>query len=124
MHNYEEIGAEIGRMVAAKQAAYGDSFGKSGDVLRIIYPNGIRPEQYDDALAVVQIVDKLFRIANDKGAFGENPFKDISGYGILGAAQDKTQPCRDTERRVPTSPIPNQIPDPVGDVAWKDAHGL
>jgi hypothetical protein len=35
-------------------------------------------------LAVTRIVDKLFRIATDKDAFGENPFKDIAGYGILG----------------------------------------
>ena len=37
-------------------------------------------------LAVVRIVDKLFRIATDKDAFGESPFKDIAGYGILGVA--------------------------------------
>lgn len=89
MKDYENIGAQIGKLVAEKQAAYGDSFGKSGDVLRILYHNGIKPDQYDDALAVVRIVDKLFRIANSKDAFGENPYMDIAGYGILGAAKSK-----------------------------------
>jgi hypothetical protein len=35
-------------------------------------------------LAITRIVDKLFRIATKKDALGENPFKDIAGYGILG----------------------------------------
>jgi hypothetical protein len=35
-------------------------------------------------LAVVRILDKLFRIANDKNAFNEDPWQDIAGYGILG----------------------------------------
>ena len=82
---YEALGSEIGALVAEKQKAYGDSFGKAGDVLRIFYPNGISPEQYDDALAVTRIIDKLFRIATDGEAFGESPYRDIAGYGILGS---------------------------------------
>lgn len=84
---YEELGIEIGRLVDEKQAAYGDSFGKAGDVLRILYPDGLKPGDYDDMLAVVRIVDKLFRIATDRDALGESPFKDIAGYGLLGAAR-------------------------------------
>ena len=81
---YESIGRNIGIVVDKKQVAYGDSFGKAGQVLRVLYPNGINPEQYDDALAVTRIVDKLFRIANQKDAFGESPYRDIAGYAILG----------------------------------------
>lgn len=87
--DYEKIGAEIGCLVTEKQAAYGDSFGKSGDVLRILYPDSIKPDQYDDALAVVRIVDKLFRIANNKDAFGESPYVDLTGYSILGVARER-----------------------------------
>lgn len=82
---YEAAGAALGKLVDEKQAAYGDSFGKSGEVLKILYPSGIQPDQYRDALAVVRIVDKLFRIATQKDAFGESPFKDVAGYGLLGA---------------------------------------
>lgn len=32
---------------------------------------------------VVRVVDKLFRIANHKDAFGENPWADIAGYAVL-----------------------------------------
>jgi hypothetical protein len=80
---YEEIGGEIGRLVDAKQKAYGRSFDKSSRILTILYPDGIRLKQYDDILAVVRILDKLFRIATDKHAFGESPWQDVAGYALL-----------------------------------------
>jgi hypothetical protein len=82
---YEELGQEIGELVDKKNAAYGDSFRKSGNILREMYPQGIKPEQYDDVLAMIRIIDKMFRIATNKDAFGENPWQDIAGYGILKA---------------------------------------
>ena len=57
-------------------------------MLRILYPSGVSPDQYDDLLAVARIVDKLFRIANQKDAFGESPYRDIAGYGLLGAGRE------------------------------------
>lgn len=86
---YESLGKSIGELVARKQAAYGDSFGRSGQVMSILYPHGISPDQMHDALAVVRIVDKLFRIATDKNALGESPYRDIAGYGLLGAARSE-----------------------------------
>ena len=83
---FTEIGSDIGGLVEKKNAAYGDSFAKSGEFLRLLYPTGIKPEQYGDALAVVRVFDKLMRIATAKDAFGESPWRDIAGYGILGAA--------------------------------------
>lgn len=85
---YEQLGQAVGRLVDEKQAAYGDSFGRSGEVLRILYPNGVSIDEYDDMLTVVRIIDKLFRIASDKSAFGESPYRDIAGYGLLGANRD------------------------------------
>lgn len=82
---YEAQGQTIGRLVDQKQAVYGDSFGKSGDMMRILYPHGITPAQIDDALCIVRIIDKLFRIATDRDALGESPYQDIAGYAILGA---------------------------------------
>lgn len=85
--SYSLLALEIGELVEQKQAAYGDSFGKSGDVLRILYPNGISPDRIDDALCVVRIVDKLFRIATNRDALGESPYRDIAGYALLGAVR-------------------------------------
>ena len=83
-NKFEKIGREIGKLVGEKNLAYGDSFSRSGECLRQMYPDGISPEKMDDALIIVRILDKLFRIANQKDAFGESPFKDICGYSLLG----------------------------------------
>jgi len=83
-NKFQEIGEKVGLLVGDKQAAYGDSFGKSGECLRQMYPDGIQPEQYDDLLTIVRILDKLFRIASNPDAFSENPYQDIVGYGLLG----------------------------------------
>lgn len=80
---YEEIAIKIGQLVDEKNATYGDAFNKSGEFLKLLYPNGVKPEQYSDMLALVRIFDKQMRIATAKDALGENPFKDIAGYGIL-----------------------------------------
>ena len=48
-----------------------------------MFPDGIEPEQYDDLLTIARILDKLFRIANNKDAFEENPWRDICGYSLL-----------------------------------------
>lgn len=86
---FEEIGRRIGALVAVKNVAYGDSFARSGEILRILYPDGVKPEQYTDMLAITRVVDKLFRIATRKDAFGESPWSDVTGYGVLGVANDE-----------------------------------
>jgi len=82
--NYVRLGEEIGILVGKKQEAYGDSFGRSGAVLREMFPDGIKPNQYGDLLTIARILDKLFRLANNPEAFGESPYRDICGYALLG----------------------------------------
>lgn len=88
--NYVETGKQIGELVQIKNEMYGDAFNKSGEFLEILYPDGIRPDQYKDMLAVVRIFDKLMRIANGNQG-NENAFMDIAGYGILKSIEDKTE---------------------------------
>lgn len=80
---WHPLAADIAATVAEKNAAYGDSFARSGEVMAVLYPNGIAPGQMADALAVVRVVDKLFRIATDRDALGESPWRDIAGYALL-----------------------------------------
>jgi hypothetical protein len=87
--DYRTIAAEIGELVTDKNQAYGDSFVTCDVFLRLLYPLGIAPEQYSDALALVRIFDKMKRIATRKDAFGESPYRDIAGYGLLGAFKDQ-----------------------------------
>jgi hypothetical protein len=84
-----DIGTEVGELCEEKNEAYGDSFAKAGDILEALYPNGVQPHQYTDMLGIIRVVDKLFRIATRKDAFGESPWRDIAGYGILGAYNDQ-----------------------------------
>ena len=86
--DFEALGAQIGRLVAKKNAAYGSSFDNSGDIFKVFYPNGIRPDQYSDMLGMARVLDKMFRIAAKKRAFGESPWRDITGYGLLGSRRD------------------------------------
>lgn len=97
---WEEVATEIGRLVARKQEAYGDSFGKSAMFLKTLYPDGVRPEQYMDFLFAGRMFDKLSRIANDKDALSESPYEDILGYALLGHVKDKER--REHDR--PTAP--------------------
>lgn len=80
---YHSTARNAADLVVKKQAAYGDSFGKSGEVMRLLYPAGIPPEKLDDALTVVRVLDKLFRIATDRDALGESPWCDVLGYSLL-----------------------------------------
>lgn len=88
---FEQLGAEIGRLVESKQQAYGDSFGKSGKVLALLYPDGIPLAKLDDALTVVRVVDKLFRVATDRDSLGESPWRDVAGYALLAAQRTEAR---------------------------------
>jgi len=91
MITYEEIGRVIGALVDRKNKAYGDSFAHAGEVLKILYPNGVSPDQYKTMLYTVRVIDKLFRLATQPDAFGENPSRDIAGYSILMSKGEKGQ---------------------------------
>jgi hypothetical protein len=84
-----DIGKEVGELCEEKNRAYGDSFAKAGVILAGLYPHGVAPHQYTDMLGVIRVLDKLFRIATQKMAFGESPWRDIAGYGILGTFNDQ-----------------------------------
>lgn len=91
IRNYIKAGIDIGLLVQDKNKAYGDSFSKSVDVMKIFYPDGIKTDQYPDALGMIRMIDKQFRIATQKMAFGENPWKDIAGYALLKTEIDRTE---------------------------------
>lgn len=77
------ISFRLGEILDLKNQAYGDSAGKTGEILRILYPEGIRHYQYNSVLLVVRILDKLSRISTGI-LTDEDPWMDIAGYGVLG----------------------------------------
>jgi hypothetical protein len=89
MTDLEKLGKELGELVEAKRQAYGNSFASCGDFLKIIFPDGVTPDQYTDLLLLSRIFDKLMRVGNNKDFNNESPYLDIAGYGLLGVDKDK-----------------------------------
>jgi hypothetical protein len=82
-----KIATELATLLPEKNRAYGNAVRVVADMLKILYPNGVKPEDYLDFMLIVRDLDKTCRIARgDKTAFGESPWKDKAGYGIYGAA--------------------------------------
>lgn len=94
MNTYEELGRALGALVDRKNRAYGSSFEKAGPFLQLLYPEGIRPDQMTDALLLVRIFDKQVRIATGADSFGESPYQDIAGYGLLGTQLHQENACQ------------------------------
>jgi len=89
---YQKIAADLGKLVTEKNKAYGSAHIVSGRIMLLLFPNGIHPHRIWDALLMVRIIDKLMRIATRPDAFGESPYQDIGGYGILGVELDSARP--------------------------------
>ena len=109
---FKEIGLDIGTLVSEKNAAYGDSFSKVADFLKILWPEGIPVKSYTDALCTVRMFVKLMRIANKKDAFAESPYRDIAGYAILGIAKDQKKNQK-KEEVVDSSPFVSEEEEAV-----------
>lgn len=102
---YEEIGTSLGKMLRDKDRAYGRAWLRVSDFLKLLFPKGISPEQYVDALLIVRVFDKLSRIATDKDAFNEDAWKDLAGYAILGASRKDDQVPKKSDN-------PHEFPKP------------
>ena len=107
MGKYKELAERIGNLVDDKNAAYGSSFDQAGDFLKLLYPDRIPVDSYTDMLCVVRIFDKLKRIATRKDAFGESPYGDIVGYGLLGLYKDGG--TDKVENAEPYTPTPDDV---------------
>jgi len=90
--DFHTIAKSVANVCQEKNKAYGDSFKKAGAVMRILYPDGVSIIQLDDALVVVRVIDKLFRIATSRDSFGESPWRDICGYSLLAIEKLEQEP--------------------------------
>ncbi len=84
---FEEIAMNIASILEEKNKAYGAAFDKTTQILQLLYPKGIPLESYPDVHVIVRVLDKLSRIAQNQDPFGESPWLDITGYGILAQVQ-------------------------------------
>jgi len=76
---------ELAEMLVAKNRSYGDS---------ALQPLGIFASGDPVLNLAARIDDKLARIRNDRGAFGEDPIRDLLGYLVLLqiALENQSQP--------------------------------
>lgn len=82
--SFMKIAKEVAEIVAEKNKAYGNSHKTVADFFKLLYPSGIKPEQYQDALTLARIFDKFSRIASGNEAFQqEDARRDIVGYALL-----------------------------------------
>lgn len=95
--SFQDIGHEVCELVEQKNLAYGDSFAKCGEFLKLLYPDGISTAQYGNMLCLARIFDKMMRIASWANAFGENPYQDIAGYAILGVSKLSAKTVEEVE---------------------------
>lgn len=89
MSDFVDLAVEIATLVEEKNKQYGSSFDISGDFLKLLYPNGVKPEQYTDMLQIVRMFDKFCRIASQ--APGEDPHADLLGYALLGLRKKRSK---------------------------------
>lgn len=83
-----EYAAEIGRLVEEKDAAYGNSYERSHELLAVLYPDGVPPSQYKNMQVFSRMFDKMFRLVTDPDAFSESPWRDMAGYTLLMARNE------------------------------------
>jgi len=100
MGKYEDLATRIGKLVDEKNVAYGDAVGTCGSFLRVYFPDGVPVEKYQEMLYMVRCHDKFSRIATAPDAFGESPWHDVAGYGILAAAHSELE--REHKQNPPT----------------------
>ncbi|WEG18639.1 YorP family protein [Alkalihalophilus pseudofirmus] len=96
---FEEIGQSIGALVDSKQEAYGDSFSKAFDLIKVFlrdYKNEDDTYTIPEALLQhiliqVRIIDKQNRIfSNPNGdLLSESTYNDIAGYSLLADGMTK-----------------------------------
>ena len=83
---FMQLATELGKLLAEKNQAYGDAFSKTTQILTLLYPQGIKVQQFKDVHVLVRMLDKMSRIAQDNDPLGESPYKDLAGYAILAQA--------------------------------------
>lgn len=84
---------KLKNLLAEKAAGYGPSWQTAADMMLVLFPDGIPPYAYTDALLIVRVLDKLQRLAhaiiNERGDGGnEDPWYDLAGYGMVGCSKD------------------------------------
>lgn len=86
---------DLGPFLVQKNEAYGDATRRIVSVLESFYPNGIPHNQIQNCYYMIQILNKLSRIAENNDPFGEDPWLDCAGYSVLAHSKGKLDKDRE-----------------------------
>jgi hypothetical protein len=84
---FQDIALETADTLVLKDKAYGSSFNKTAEFLKLLFPDGVVDDQYSHLMYIVRVLDKIGRIANcsllppEEGVL--DAYKDINGYTTL-----------------------------------------
>ena len=88
---------EVKITLEEKQKGYGDTFGITPEILKLLYKHKynegscyyeLEESDFNDILTMARVIDKLIRVTH--GNYGdESAWRDITGYSILAEAQER-----------------------------------
>ena len=84
--NFAAVCANLAVTLTEKNARYGNSFAVTGDFLRLLWPDGCKPDDFDRIMLCARMFDKMKRLATAKPGDDEDPLLDLAGYAVLGLA--------------------------------------
>ena len=98
MNNEQSSLKKAIELVEKKKKTYGKSVDTTvTNVLTTLYPSGISTEEFDDAIFIIRICEKLGRITskNIDSKAKADAYGDIVGYGLLGLSRDQRKKDED-----------------------------
>lgn len=85
--SFRDIAVETAEILEIKNRAYGNSFNKTSEFLKLLFPDGVVDDQYCHLMYIIRVLDKIGRIANSSLLPPEegiiDAYKDINGYTTL-----------------------------------------
>ena len=73
---FKKITDDLAQILSIKDEAYGNAFDKTTQSLSLLYPNGIKVEQYKDLHVIIRMLDKISRIARGIPVGGDIEYAD------------------------------------------------
>lgn len=117
MTTYENLGKQVGALVDEKNQAYGNSFQKTAEYLKVLFPGGIDPEQYVHLGLLIRMFDKVMRIAT--GHY-EDSYRDLAGYALLGERLVRLEAGAKFVTNTDQPAAPREEPEPTVKVVYYD----
>jgi len=74
---------EAGRDIADKASDFADSFTTAPQALRLLYPDGVKPDQLEDTATLIRIWDSMSKIAHCDDQKRDETYKEIFSFAVL-----------------------------------------